>query len=363
MIVPEYVLVWTILGQATILSLLGGLNLAASVWTKYRERKTESVRKPLQSDMLDRLFSSDPDWASWVSDLDSTERREVETLLDAFLRKIEGEAHGHLRDLADDLGLIERARQGVTTNGQQFRAMTWLALLHEPIAPSRLVDACGDDQKLRDAAARVLLNSDHPDGPEKGTALLVGRGEQPMTVMGMDTLYRLNNGSKTPLVRYLESAPREWPESLLIQALLVFQNCTVDKPLQYPNWLFDLLNHEASQVRLASIGVLQTHGWHPEVRRSIDFEQLTNDPDPNVRRNSYLLLASWQDRESLRWLRNALGREHPVDRLSVVKAFHLHPHADISELPNAYSDAVAWVRAERNMPNRRRIRERSKMWV
>lgn len=364
MIVPETLLVWTLIGQLIIVLILGGGIVAFFLWTKFRQQKSKSLRKELQSELFERLFSSDPNWKTWENDLSRSERRELQTLLNDSLRKIEGEDYDRLRELASVLGIPERARRNLNNPGRRYRALTWLALLGESVEPHKVINACKENPKLRDAGARILLRSGHPDGPEKGTQLLVDNGTQPLTTMGMDTLYRLNNGVETPLLSDLEKGEiRNWNHSFLVQILLVLMNCMLSRALERPNWLFDLLEHKSSQVRLATVGVLQNLGWQEEIRRKIDIEQLIHDPDQNIRRKSYFLLASWGNETSLEWLRNTLDHEEPGDRFSIVKAFHLHPEGNLSELPDPFSNFVDWVRAERKVDSSRRIWEMSKTWV
>lgn len=363
MIIPEHILTWSIAGQMVFVALLGALILGYAGWKRYREQRMNAIRKRLRSELLERLFSSDPGWASWVQTLNRAERSALESLLDEHLRRIKGSDFERLQELAVELGVPDRAREEIGNQSKQYRALTWLALLHEPVEPDRLVEVCEGDPELRATGAKILFNSDHPDGPTRGTRLLLQDGKQPMNAMGMDTLYRLNNGTDTPLMRFLRDDHDHWDESLLVQVLLVLAHCDVTGSLDRLGWFPDLLEHDSSRVRLATIDLLRRHGWRDEIREQMDFARLTDDPDIRVREHVHVLLANWGDRDSLHWLHHAAGNADSADRLSLVEALHLHPEGSLSNMPGTFDPFVDWVRAERSVQTARRIWENASAWI
>ncbi len=363
MSIPEYVLAGTLVGLLVLVGLLGMLIIGYSAFERRREQRTDTIQTRLQSALLERLFSSDPGWASWVDELDREERRVLKSLLDKYLRRIKGTDFDHLRDLAKELGIPHSVRSAIEDGSRTEHALTWLALLHEPVEADWLVEVCGNDPVLREIGAKILLNSDHPDGPERGTELLLKDETRPMTVMGMDTLYRLNNGSSTPLLSHLENRVRHWNESWLVQVLSILSHCSVTGSLARLDWLVDLLDHHSPRVRLAVLSVIRRHGWREAIRSRLEFDQLLDDPDSKLRKNTYLLLADWGDEESLNWLLRATETEQPQDRLSVVEAINLHPDGSLADLPDEFDRFVEWVPAESNVRSARRMWDNASGWL
>lgn len=348
------------IGAATIA--VGIATMATAVWFHYRDRRRGSVRKRVQSDLFERLFAADPGWNGWVESLSRGERRQLRTLLDEYLRQLRGTEHDRLCDLGIALGISERAKRNLSTDRKRLRALTWLALLEEPAELERLERYCQDEPQHRAGAARVLYRSGHPDAPELGTDLLVGDGERSLTAFGFDTLYQLNNGTETPLLASLAGAADQWSERLLVQALLVLRHCNISDPGGRLGWLSELLAHESPRVRAAAVGVLERHGWRRQIEREIDIGALLDDPEPSVRRDVYLLLASWNDDRSAAWLRRALDAEDGGDMLALVRALITHSQIDPSEAPDRFEPFVEWVWADEAVGRRRQVWGVSAAW-
>ena len=341
---------------------VGIATMATAVWFHYRGRRRESARKRVQSELFERLFAADPEWNPWVGTLSRVERRQLRTLLDEYLRQLRGTEHDRLCDLGSALGISERAKRNLSTDRKRLRALTWLALLEEPVEPERLERYCRDEPQHRAGAARVLHRSGHPDAPEIGTDLLVGDGERSLTAFGFDTLSQLNNGTETPLLASLEAGSDAWNERLLVQALLVLRHCNISDPGGRLGWLPALLTHDSPRVRAAAVGVLERHGWREQLEREIDIGALLGDVDGAVRRDTYLLLASWGDERSAALLRRALDTEDETDMLALVRALVSHPRIDPSEAPDRFEPFVQWVRADEAVGRRRHVWGVSAAW-
>jgi hypothetical protein len=361
MILTETVLAWTALVITALALAVGGTTMAASLWYHYSARRRESRRERLQPELFERLFSADePEWTAWVGTLSRGERRQLRVLLDEYLRKLRGTEYHQLCSLGAALDLQTQARRDLETDGKRFRALTWLALLSEPVDPAKLEACCTDSPQLRAGAARVLYEGDHPDASRAGTELLVGGGS--LTAFGLDTLYRLNNGRSTPLLSMLQEGTEAWSERLLVQVLIALRYCSIETPKGRLEWLPELLEHDSPRVRAAAVGVLERHGWREQFQVRIDIEALLTDPEPTVRRDTYLLLASWNTERSAAWLRWAVTTAK-ADELALARAYAAHTRIDLSELPADLEPFASWVRADAAVGRRRNVWGVSAAWA
>lgn len=111
--------------QSRVLSLgvlvLGSLLLAATIVTlgysllaARRRQRRDPMRAALRGELLDRLYGRDePAWDAWVTGLSAGERDELESVLDVYLREIDGRDAEKLAGLGGALGIDERARREI----------------------------------------------------------------------------------------------------------------------------------------------------------------------------------------------------------------------------------------------------------
>jgi hypothetical protein len=362
MIAANAILLWIGVGIALAAVVVGIVTMGIAAKHHRESRRVEPIRDRVQAGLFERLFSVDPDWEAWVGSISRAERRELETLLEEYLRRLQGTEHARLCDLAAALGIPARARDDLASDDRRFRALTWLALLEEPIEPDRLEACCTDTPRHRAGAARVLYRSGHADAAAAGTDILLGDGEQSLTAFGMDTLYRLNTGTETPLLSRLERDADSWNQRLLVQALLVLRYCNIAAPGGRLGWLPEVLASESPRVRAAAVGVVERHGWQAHLHEEIDIGALLADPDPAIRRETYQLLASWGDERSAAWLREALATDIEPDMLALVRAFLVHPRTELPDSIERFEPFVEWVRADESVGRRRRVWGVSAAW-
>ncbi|MGQ4556800.1 HEAT repeat domain-containing protein [Halobellus sp. GM3] len=358
--IADAVLVWTAGAIALFALGVGVLTLVTSVWIYYVRRRNERVQGNLRPELFERLFADDPDWDAWVSSLSRVERGRLRILLDEYLRKLRGTEHSRLRGLASALGITARAERNVERGRHRFRALTWLALLKEPVDPDLLVSSCTVTPRLRAGAARVLHESEHPDAAAIGTELVVD-GDS-LTAFGLDTLYRLNNGTETPLLTRLAEAVDDWDERLLVQVLIVLRYCDIADPDGRLDWLPPLLSHDSPRVRAAAVGVVERHGWREAFQSRIDIGRLLDDSEAAVRHDTYLLLSSWNTDRSAAWLRWALTEADDADGLALARAHLSHPRTDVSNATQRLEPFVDWVLADEAVGRRRRVWGVSAAW-
>lgn len=347
-------LAWFVaVGLAAVTGLLGAVTITMAWWKRRKHDRVSEIQNRLQEQLLERLFEADPDWNAWIAKLSRVERRELQLLTDQYLRRLRGTEFERLYELAETLALPAKAKRDLDAGRDRFRALTWLALLREPVASERLKRCCTGTRRERTGAARLLYESGHADAAEVGTNLLLGDGHQPLSAFGLDTLYRLNNGTETPiLARVTEEGP-ELDTRLLVQVLTVLRFCSVSEPPERLALLGDLFDHESAQVRAATVGVIERHGWREPFQSRIGVDELLADPAPTVRYDVYHLLASWGSEESAALLRDALKADDDRELLAVVRAISIHPRASLPESTGRLERFVQWVKADEAVARRK----------
>lgn len=337
------VLAGSIAGATT---LLGAITISMSIWYHRERRRAKTTRERVKEQLFERLFEPDPEWEPWINDLSNAEREELLQLLEAQLRRLRGAEYERLCTLARNLGVQTEAKRDLKAGRNRFRALTWLALLGEPVKLSHLEECCTDSQRHRAGAARLLFENDHFDAAPVGTELLIGDGTRPLSAFGMDTLYRLNNGRQTPLLSAVPDEISNWDNRLLVQVLTVLRYCSILESPERLEWLLHSLDHESPQVRAATVGVIERHGWREPFQSRIDIKQLLSDPEPSVRNDVYQLLASWGTDRSAESLKEGLDATEDRELLAVVRALSIHPRARLPQSSGRLEPFVEWVQAE-----------------
>lgn len=338
---------------ALVTLVVGGLTITMTWWNYRNARRTETIRGPVQEQLFNRLFEPDPDWEAWINDLSKEECEQLHQLLEAHLRRLQGSEYDRLCTLARKLGIQTKAKRDIEAGRDRLRALTWLALLGEPVELNRLKDCCNDTERHRAGAARLLYESDHPDAATFGTELLIGDGGRPLSAFGMDTLYRLNDGDETPLLSEVPIDLTTWDDQFLVQVLTVLRYCSVSESPEELVWMLDLLYHNSAKVRGATVGVIERHGWREPFQSQIDIAELLSDPEPTVRYDIYQLLASWGSDQSAKWLQQGLDAHDDRELLAVVRALSRHPRADLPDSIGQLEPFVNWVQAETAIDSRR----------
>jgi hypothetical protein len=286
------------------------LTLGLSV-DRYRSAtRRDRVRSELQDALLERAFSPDPDWGSWVDTLSGTERRVAEDLLAEYLRELDGSEADSLKQLGTALAIPERTRSDLE-QGHTFvrlQALTWLVRLEDP-EPYQRASYEPETPDERATVARLLLQTGTLASPEHGLELLLDGTTAEFSVFGQDTLYRL--ASEDPDAMFTIGAEQydTWSPSLQAQVLLVCGQLGTGVRTADVSWLTASLEAEDEGVRAAAASALGGFGWRPELRDSMFFARATADPSPRVRGAVYEMLGEWGDEEALTILLYALISE------------------------------------------------------
>lgn len=350
--VPTAVIAWLVVVLGSLLVAALGVILGQSLWRYYRTRQREAVRTPIRESILNRTYAADPAWNDWVATLSARERSVAEEELDRLLRTVSGDETAVLADLAAALEIPERAREAVLHGDRYDRldGLTWLTLLEQPLAPGVLEEHCTDTADERAAAARLLLASDHPQAMPVGLDLLYADCDAPLSVFGLDTLYRLAEHDPAAVIDRTIAEGIDWDDQVLVQTLIVVAELGAGNDRTDVSWLTTLLDHESPAVRAGTARALARYGWQDPLRRRFDPQGLVTDPDPEVRAAAYEMLGAWGDADALETLVAAAGSE-PDDhaRARAARALCDHPEAIPSSPPGPLARALRWTAASRNV--------------
>jgi hypothetical protein len=339
-----FVVIALVLGLA--LAVLFWLTIGLSVYRSVHQTRRQRVRDELQEQFLDRLFDPEADWDPWVEGLSAVEREVVESLLDEYLRELDGQHVAKLRELGDALGIPERSERQLRGRDEygHLAALTWLTLLARP---ERLRDADFSPQTPRERAAVVRLRyeSDDFDEPEAGIALLLDGVTEQFTVFGQDTLYRVATDDPGALFEIATENYRAWSEPLLIQVLLVCHHIGRNVTTEDLSWLITALEHESEAVRAAAARALGNVGWRDDVREALFFGRFTRDHSPRVRGAVYQMLARIGDEQTLAELTRELRTEDdPRARLVGTRALVSRRDRLQAEASEALANSWGWSR-------------------
>jgi len=308
------------IGVGSLLVVMVGFTLGPSVYLARRDELAERRRDPLREELLARLYEPGPSWSTWVGGLDDRDRTVLRSLVRTQLRWVRGTERERLRRLAECLGLDEDAERlfAADERHRRLQGLTWLTLLGRSVDPTTLVERCRDHPDTRAAGARLLCDTDHPDARETGGGLLLAPGE-PLSVLGVDTLYQLYKHDPAGLADRAATAGDGWAESLRIQVLGVFGECAAVGSDVSLAWVLSGLADESPRVRRAAIDALDDYGWRSPVHAAVVCDAVAADPSPLVRRAAYRRYGDWATEESLARLDAAL-RIETDDRSRVVAA-------------------------------------------
>ncbi|MWG36390.1 HEAT repeat domain-containing protein [Halomarina oriensis] len=309
----------------SLLVVLFAFTLGRSYWLARDDRRCAARRDDRRSELLTRLYGPDPDWTSWVDGLDAADRTVVRSLVYTQLRWVRGTERERLRDLASVLGLDARAERLFASERryERLQGLTWLALLGRPVDAETVLDRCRDHPDTRAAGARLLADTDHSEARPVGTELLLAPG-RPLSVLGVDTLYQLYKHDAAELVAWATRERERWDESLFIQVLDVFGECSTVGPGVSLEWVLAGLDAASPRVRAAALEALTGYGWRESVRTAVVGEREApfshrEEREPLVRRTAYRLYGEWATPDALDRLAEAVWRD-PDDRARVEAA-------------------------------------------
>ncbi|WP_336327491.1 HEAT repeat domain-containing protein [Halovenus sp. HT40] len=322
------VIVFVALVLGIALAVLFWLTVGWSTYRSVQRTRRDRVRDDLQSELLDHLFEPDVDWEPWVTGLSGTEREVVESLLDEYLRELDGSDADKLRGLGRELGIPERSTRQLQSRGEYTRlsALTWLTLLREP-DPLAEVNFEPQTPRERASVARLRYESDDLDSPAEGVDILLGEATTQFTIFGQDTLFQIATEDPVALFSMAADQYQQWSISLLVQVLVVCQHVGSTVTSEDVSWVIAMLEHDNEPVRAAAAQALGQLGWRTDLRDDLLGERLVMDPSPRVRGAIYEMLAAWGDSRALDLLTRTLETELD-DRARLTGTNALVEHSD-----------------------------------
>lgn len=337
---------------------IAATSLATSVWYYRRSHQRLATRQRVRKELFDRRREADPDLQTWIEGLSSRERRELESVVERYLRTVSGDERAIYLDIAGKLDMGERALEQLAQSAviPRLRALARLTVLAYPVETDRLLQTCLDTRETREATARLLLTrrNEYDQAQSLGTALLLWDGRSPMTARGLETLSGLNEEDPLTLLFQGYWAHDRWDQTTIVQVASVLEYCRTPADKEWFSWLFDLFDREEPAVRAAAVRAFGEMGWRDDLRAEIPFRALVTD-NPNVRRSTYRLLARWGDdraHDLLEWA--VIDEDDDRAQLLAVTALAWLEGDPDPEQPGWPTASWAWVRAERAAVGRRK---------
>lgn len=353
-LVPTLVRIVAILGL--LLACVGGATSGLAAVQYRSTRRAEALRTGLRPAIVERLSADEPEWNGWIECLSEREREVLLELAEGLLRNVRGAEATKLRRLVGTLGVNERRLYDHIESGEptaQHQALTWSMLLEYRFPPDVLLEHASRPRSIRLAAARTLYETNESATLHAALRLLVQEGNEPLSVFGIDTLYRIANDRPDPLLDRARSDASGWDPAFLVQVLAVVRQCVSVVSPSSVVWIEEYVDHGSTDVREAAVLALGAYAWHPDVRNRLEFECLVDDPSAAIRRATYIALDS-SDGSRERELLAEAARTEEDDRARLVAIRLLHRRNDdpfdldgrSEELDPATARTLAWVVAE-----------------
>ena len=322
--------------------------------------RRKTCRDRMREELFYRFDNDENDWSAWVTTLTEEEQTELGRIVLRYLRLVTGSERRKYLQLAGALSLGEKAHASLE-NGEYYprlEALTTLTYLDYPLSIDYLLSTSQGYRQSREAAARLLYHrrEEYEDAHTIGTQMLIGSGTEALSVYGLKTLAALNAGRETPILALAADAHHEWDRGVLIQICLVVEQTPQmgsDTPVA---WIADLTTADDPAIRSAAIRAMKRLGHRDTVRNSLDIHALITDSAPDVRRNTYEILAYWGDRTAIARLESALITEtDPRCQLTAIRGLlsqQTIPEWKTADWPQA---AYKWVRAEIDVADSTRL--------
>ncbi|WP_331234246.1 hypothetical protein [Natronorarus salvus] len=342
--------VWATIGLGSVVLLVGTMTLVLAVRKQRKAHRVEAVKPVTTAELLSRLNEANPFWEDWVTGLSTPERTAVREVGKRLLPQIHGDERVKLQRLVYVLGSTPERLQDDLESGDLYRtlrALSWLALLEYPLAVNTALRTCTWNRNVRTATARVLYENHDPRAKRTGVDLLLWDGREPLSIFGLDTLYRIVIRKPEYLLSIADQEHGEWEDAVLIQVLTVLQYCQSGISPSSLAWIPLCLDHESPEVRAAALSTLAEYAWNQQLREAVYIEDHLIDSSPDVRRVAYVVYGRWNS--DLGELATVV-QDEPDDlaRLVGVRVLYTHSAREKpADSPEALERTWRWVEAER----------------
>jgi hypothetical protein len=240
-----------VLGGSILLLLIGtgGAALAKSVAGARADRREREARETATGWFETRQRANDPAWEATVSELSAVERNALVDILEETLRNPSNSRPKATCKLANVLGVAPDFETVPRRRRERLRELDWAALLRYDADPAVVVRYVSGARDERESAARVLLSSSDPAASETATELILRDG--PVSVFGLDTLYRHHRSDASALLEAVAEGSNSVSETALAHVLTVAGECGTPTE-RWVEWTTRQLDHDSDQVRIAA---------------------------------------------------------------------------------------------------------------
>ena len=244
-----------VLGTFIVVVLLGtgGVVLAESVIGARTDRRKREVRETAASWFETRRRADEPAWETAVSELTRAERNALVEILRETLRDHANPQHTGMWQLAEILGVAPDLETIPRRRGARLRELDWAALLGYDADPAVVMRYVFENRIERETAARVLLPSSDPAASATATKLVLGHG--PVSVWGLDMVYRQHRADASILLEVVAEISDSMSEMELAHALVVAGQCNTPAD-RWVEWTTRQLDSDSDCVRIAAASAL-----------------------------------------------------------------------------------------------------------
>lgn len=338
---------------ASGLLLLEVFTIGYAIITSRRDRQKDQVRPDVRRTLLQTMGENEPNWDKWEASLTTVEQEVAADVLYGLLRNVKGQARDKLQQAGQALDLGESAVKNLQASDRatRLKALSWLYLLEKDVSTDLLWAHCTDDRDVRDSAARLVYDqrSDEAD-LEEAINLLFSEEDWFLSILGLDTLYRIALQSPQMVTDYMREEIHTWAPAQIEQTLRVIGSVGPVSGDVSLSWLVPLLDHELVTIRAATARALAGYGWQEDLRDQIDVQRLITDESPKVRRAAATMLAHWGDSRALDMLKNlATAEAEAQTRLHALRLLYEQGEGVESPVPEPVEETQRWVQREQEI--------------
>lgn len=341
--------VWSAVALCLIVLGIGVVAVGVSIHRYRRDERARELRPVITAELFNRLGEDDPDWEAWVAELSPAERTAVRSAAERLLRQLRGAERRELGRLTLALGIDQNRLQRDIESGDLYptlRALTWLALVEHSSVVDTAIEHCTWNRAVRSALARVLYENDDPRASRTGVDLLLGDGTEPLSVFGLDTLYRIARRDPSHLLERAGDDYGTWSDPVLVQVLLAVRHGRSAIGPASITWVLDCLDRDP-EVQAEALVLLGEYGWSPRIRDGVDLGAFCTHPEPTVRQATYIALGEWGDDgldPAIELIRN---EPDDLARLVGIRVLRANGLDAIDEPSETFARTRQWALAER----------------
>lgn len=339
---------WLVIALSGITVVIGAVTVGISIRQHRRDVHIREERPTMTAELFSQLSNDETDWEAWVTELSTVEQAAARSTIERLIRQLHGTERRNLERLAFALGVNQKKLQQDIKSHNRYRtlrALSWLAFVEYPSVVDCALKHCTWDRAVRSALARVLHETSDPRASRTGVNILIGEGTEPLSVFGLDTLYRIIQRDPLHLLNRARTEHSDWSDSVLRQVLIALRHCYSGMNPASIEWVSDCLDRDP-EVQVEVLLLLGEYGWSSSFRDKVNITEFCLHPNPVIRQAAYSALGVWGGDE----LQSAveLVTEEPDDlaRLVGVRSLHSHDYDEIDTASDQFTRTRQWVLAQ-----------------